>query len=53
MIEELARLEQVQRRRVQLPLMQHGVRRVVQQPGIRAMRVELEDLGQRACKYTE
>jgi hypothetical protein len=48
MIEELARLEQVQRRRVQLPLMQHGVRQAVQQPGIRAMRIELEDLGQRA-----
>jgi hypothetical protein len=29
-----------------LPLVQHGVRRVVQQPGIRAMRIELDDLGQ-------
>ena len=45
-IDGLKRLEQVQRRRVQLPLVQHGVRRVVQQPGIRAMRIELDDLGQ-------
>jgi hypothetical protein len=53
MIEELAHLKQVQRHRVQLPLMQHGVRRVVQQPGIRAMCIELEDLGQRTYQYAE
>ena len=45
-IEELARLEQVQSRRVLLSIVPHGVRRVVQQPSIHAMqiRAEPEDL---------
>jgi hypothetical protein len=36
-IEGLAPLEQAQPHRVQLPLVQHSVRQVVQQPGIRPM----------------
>ena len=43
MIEEPARLEQVQRRRVQLATEQDGVWRVIKQAGIFAIPVELED----------
>jgi hypothetical protein len=42
MIEELARLEQVQRGRVQLLLVQHRVRRVIQQARVLPVPVELE-----------
>jgi hypothetical protein len=42
MIEELAHLEQVQRGRVQLLLVQHRVRRVVQQARVHPVPVELE-----------
>jgi hypothetical protein len=43
MIEELARLKKMQRRRVQFLLIHHTMRRMIQQPGELSITIELEN----------
>jgi hypothetical protein len=53
MIEELARLKEMQRRRVQFLLIHHTMRRMIQQPGELSVSVELENRRHAPATCTE